>query len=118
MPSLVGSEMCIRDSIYVDGLPGHPGRAGGAQEGRQGAHFVDGDGAAQGGLDRIGFQQLVEVCLLYTSDAADDMQCVDLGGRPIIKKKKKKTKQSQESNKAKKSTPTAAIRNVTTARLQ
>ena len=28
------------------------------------------------------------VCLLYTSDAADDMQCVDLGGRRIIKKKK------------------------------
>ena len=27
-------------------------------------------------------------CLLYTSDAADDMQCVDLGGRRIIKKKK------------------------------
>ena len=26
-------------------------------------------------------------CLLYTSDAADDMQCVDLGGRRIIKKK-------------------------------
>ena len=26
------------------------------------------------------------VCLLYTSDAADDMQCVDLGGRRIIKK--------------------------------
>ena len=25
-------------------------------------------------------------CLLYTSDAADDMQCVDLGGRRIIKK--------------------------------
>ena len=24
-------------------------------------------------------------CLLYTSDAADDMQCVDLGGRRIIK---------------------------------
>ena len=28
-----------------------------------------------------------QVCLLYTSDAADDMQCVDLGGRRIIKKK-------------------------------
>ena len=28
-------------------------------------------------------------CLLYTSDAADDMQCVDLGGRRIIKKKKR-----------------------------
>ena len=26
------------------------------------------------------------ICLLYTSDAADDMQCVDLGGRRIIKK--------------------------------
>ena len=25
-----------------------------------------------------------ESCLLYTSDAADDMQCVDLGGRRII----------------------------------
>ena len=30
--------------------------------------------------------QLEEICLLYTSDAADDMQCVDLGGRRIIKK--------------------------------
>ena len=28
-----------------------------------------------------------KVCLLYTSDAADDMQCVYLGGRRIIKKK-------------------------------
>ena len=24
-------------------------------------------------------------CLLYTSDAADDLLCVDLGGRRIIK---------------------------------
>ena len=31
-------------------------------------------------------KQLYEICLLYTSDAADDMQCVDLGGRRIIKK--------------------------------
>eukprot|EP00657_Telonema_sp_P-1_P006440 TRINITY_DN2504_c0_g1_i1.p1 TRINITY_DN2504_c0_g1~~TRINITY_DN2504_c0_g1_i1.p1 ORF type:complete len:111 (-),score=51.96 TRINITY_DN2504_c0_g1_i1:104-436(-) len=31
-----------------------------------------------------------EICLLYTSDAADDLLCVDLGGRRIIKKKKKK----------------------------
>ena len=29
----------------------------------------------------------LRLCLLYTSDAADDMQCVDLGGRRIIKKK-------------------------------
>ena len=29
-----------------------------------------------------------EACLLYTSDAADDLLCVDIGGRRIIKKKK------------------------------
>src|SRR5450756_3192722 len=34
-------------------------------------------------------------CLLYTSDAADDLLCVDLGGRRIIKKKKKKKKYIQ-----------------------
>src|SRR5450756_3172362 len=32
---------------------------------------------------------LYRICLLYTSDAADDLLCVDLGGRRIIKKKKK-----------------------------
>src|SRR5678815_4666595 len=30
---------------------------------------------------------LVEICLLYTSDAADERSSVDLGGRRIIKKK-------------------------------
>src|SRR5680860_326863 len=30
--------------------------------------------------------RLSETCLLYTSDAADDLLCVDLGGRRIIKK--------------------------------
>ena len=29
------------------------------------------------------------LCLLYTSDAADERSSVDLGGRRIIKKKKK-----------------------------
>ena len=33
--------------------------------------------------DRINY-----TCLLYTSDAADDLLCVDLGGRRIIKHKK------------------------------
>ena len=32
-------------------------------------------------------------CLLYTSDAADDLLCVDLGGRRILKQKKKHTQQ-------------------------
>ena len=31
----------------------------------------------------------VKACLLYTSDAADDLLCLDLGGRRIIKKKQK-----------------------------
>ena len=30
----------------------------------------------------------VQICLLYTSDAADERSSVDLGGRRIIKKKK------------------------------
>ena len=33
---------------------------------------------------------LLIVCLLYTSDAADERSSVDLGGRRIIKKKKNK----------------------------
>ena len=32
---------------------------------------------------------LYKICLLYTSDAADERSSVDLGGRRIIKKKKK-----------------------------
>ena len=31
--------------------------------------------------------QKISFCLLYTSDAADDLLCVDLGGRRIIKKR-------------------------------
>ena len=33
------------------------------------------------------YERLNAVCLLYTSDAADDLLCVDLGGRRIIKNK-------------------------------
>src|SRR5450756_3134043 len=33
-------------------------------------------------------KRVCNTCLLYTSDAADDLLCVDLGGRRIIKKKK------------------------------
>ena len=32
--------------------------------------------------------ELFQLCLLYTSDAADERSSVDLGGRRIIKKKK------------------------------
>ena len=39
----------------------------------------------------IGFkyQYVNNICLLYTSDAADERSSVDLGGRRIIKKKKR-----------------------------
>eukprot|EP00658_Telonema_sp_P-2_P055372 TRINITY_DN44020_c0_g1_i2.p1 TRINITY_DN44020_c0_g1~~TRINITY_DN44020_c0_g1_i2.p1 ORF type:complete len:131 (-),score=20.44 TRINITY_DN44020_c0_g1_i2:25-417(-) len=44
------------------------------------------------------FSLEVETCLLYTSDAADEEDSVDLGGRRIIKKKKN----NRENNKGKK----------------
>ena len=41
-------------------------------------------------------------CLLYTSDAADEEDSVDLGGRRIIKKKewKRKSNKLQTSNRS------------------
>src|SRR5659263_700847 len=35
---------------------------------------------------KLNFEDNSYFCLLYTSDAADDLLCVDLGGRRIIKK--------------------------------
>ena len=43
-------------------------------------------------LSNLGFGLLILTllvsCLLYTSDAADDLPCVDLGARRLIKTKK------------------------------
>src|SRR5450756_3191948 len=48
-------------------------------------------------LDRhAGRDRPVCGCLLYTSDAADDLLCVDLGGRRINKKKKTKEKKKKK----------------------
>ena len=41
-----------------------------------------------GNISLYGRNRVSNTCLLYTSDAADDLLCVDLGGRRIIKKKK------------------------------
>eukprot|EP00658_Telonema_sp_P-2_P080200 TRINITY_DN7934_c0_g1_i2.p1 TRINITY_DN7934_c0_g1~~TRINITY_DN7934_c0_g1_i2.p1 ORF type:complete len:300 (+),score=86.23 TRINITY_DN7934_c0_g1_i2:73-900(+) len=41
---------------------------------------------------------LLTTCLLYTSDAADEEDSVDLGGRRIIKKKKKNIERSRNDN--------------------
>ena len=69
--------MCIRDRIQTclqqrrtQTLPAHGWRQG---------HGTD---VQLGSLNRV--------CLLYTSDAADERSSVDLGGRRIINKKKKK----------------------------
>jgi len=47
------------------------------------------DTALLTGMSTLTEVGLYQACLLYTSDAADDLLCVDLGGRRIIKKKKK-----------------------------
>ena len=47
-------------------------------------------GVGEAGLKRYDIMNGEDGCLLYTSDAADDLLCVDLGGRRIIKKKKHK----------------------------
>src|SRR5665809_170284 len=71
--SLVGSEMCIRDRRASPRRPRTP---------RWWAR------SAESAPPRPCSRRLGS-CLLYTSDAADDLLCVDLGGRRIIKKKKK-----------------------------
>ena len=71
---LVGSEMCIRDRD-IERDWGHARDFVRAMwlilQQSEAADYVVGTG-----------------CLLYTSDAADDLLCVDLGGRRMIKKKK------------------------------
>src|SRR5450756_711760 len=72
------------------------------EEGRDDSRGFDGDpqdteiggkdGEQHGGDERLDQDAVPDGralgCLLYTSDAADDLLCVDLGGRRIIKKKK------------------------------
>ena len=71
--SLVGSEMCIRDRSTITG-------------GLKAVGLAD---EATNGINVFNslYSRLSPRCLLYTSDAADDLLCVDLGGRRIIKKK-------------------------------
>ena len=43
------------------------------------------------GPNGAGKTSLISICLLYTSDAADEEDSVDIGGRRIIKKKNTKS---------------------------
>ncbi|CUX65283.1 8-oxoguanine deaminase [Clostridium sp. C105KSO15] len=88
MPSLVGSEMCIRDRLLCG--------AERADRVMVGGRWLVEDGAITG-LD----VEALTACLLYTSDAADDLLCGDLGGRRIIKKKKDRNRGGSEQRKTK-----------------
>ena len=64
----------------------------GSEEQQPGQEYFDPDlfDEREGKVDTFRFfRRVVEQagCLLYTSDAADDLLCVDLGGRRIIKTK-------------------------------
>ena len=76
--------MCIRDREGVI----HPGET--AAEGPFGDHT--------GYYNEVAEFPVFTVCLLYTSDAADERSSVDLGGRRIIKKKKRNNKTSMTHN--------------------
>mgnify|MGYP007112156228 CR=1 FL=1 len=93
--------MCIRDSVG-DGQPGHDHVEAALTRIRSGARrvCVDADRHVGAGpvrrrrplVDAAAPSGVIvateyDACLLYTSDAADDLLCVDLGGRRIIKKK-------------------------------
>eukprot|EP00656_Telonema_subtile_P046320 TRINITY_DN5271_c0_g1_i5.p1 TRINITY_DN5271_c0_g1~~TRINITY_DN5271_c0_g1_i5.p1 ORF type:complete len:321 (-),score=67.38 TRINITY_DN5271_c0_g1_i5:19-981(-) len=54
-----------------------------------------GGGIARDGMNRL-WSYTYTTCLLYTSDAADEEDSVDLGGRRIIKKKKRKKKWTRQ----------------------
>ena len=64
------------------------------------------DRAIESGTDKAKYdkfceqerQNLYVTCLLYTSDAADEEDSVDLGGRRIIKKKRNKKKKDSRQN--------------------
>ena len=75
--SLVGSEMCIRDRLVTS--PSQLSLATGIKA-----------WAAAMPAASLHSNVASKACLLYTSDAADDLLCVDLGGRRIIKKKNTK----------------------------
>ena len=71
--------MCIRDRQVVVG-------GAGADDDRLEPRLGPGGGHEERRPEGV------RGCLLYTSDAADDLLCVDLGGRRIIKKKKPRIK--------------------------
>mgnify|MGYP003377105155 CR=1 FL=1 len=50
--------------------------------------YFDAAAASPAQRSQVSLAQEISICLLYTSDAADERSSVDLGGRRIIKKNK------------------------------
>ena len=82
--------MCIRDSPYADARHKHYDSIHPSQFAEWFMEFspVFYEALKPDGSLVINIKD--KVCLLYTSDAADERSSVDLGGRRIIKKKKNK----------------------------
>ena len=80
----------IRDLVRSRGLGDVYKRQIECQGGRMAPHQHFRKIMQVGGLVDDRHVGVATVCLLYTSDAADERSSVDLGGRRIIKKKKKK----------------------------
>eukprot|EP00658_Telonema_sp_P-2_P010545 TRINITY_DN13978_c0_g1_i1.p1 TRINITY_DN13978_c0_g1~~TRINITY_DN13978_c0_g1_i1.p1 ORF type:complete len:129 (-),score=47.30 TRINITY_DN13978_c0_g1_i1:69-455(-) len=112
--SLVGSEMCIRDSHHIIGRTAWIVLDSGCmfrlseQTSYLDAKLAEYKPMVSVSTNGTGFTRVANTtvsaplkgCLLYTSDAADEEDSVDLGGRRIIKKKKKK-KQIKKKKKKK-----------------
>ena len=83
--------MCIRDSLGVEYLiTGALTELGVADRGARvpGMFGMPSVKVGSQKMDASIDARMINTCLLYTSDAADERSSVDLGGRRIIKKKK------------------------------
>src|SRR5664279_6390458 len=98
LPRIPGHEIAGRvDAVGLDvtawragqrvGVGWHGGHCFECNACRKGL-FINCENAAITGISFDGGYAEYVVCLLYTSDAADEEDSVDLGGRRIIKKKK------------------------------
>ena len=86
----MGSEMCIRDRFQIGQIQLRDSRL---------LPLI----AALEVADKNQQRKQSCLCLLYTSDAADERSSVDLGGRRIIKKKKTRDHEATQTEQTFKS---------------
>ena len=78
--------MCIRDRAFYNNAEGV-------------TKLTTETGAGQWGSALAFATAQYGICLLYTSDAADERSSVDLGGRRILKKKKNTNRTRESTHK-------------------